>query len=329
MYRFAVLLAGSLCGMASGGRLTVRSIEVYMARGESPAVARRRLRLALRHAREERGFTQGQVAAALEWSLSKVQRIESGDVTVSRTDLTALLDHLGVTDPQSVGTLIEIARTSRRKGWWDDPHYRQHLTPATMRVLQFESEATAIRVFHPTLFPGLTQTPAYAMRIFQYWDELSEEDRAVRFEVRMRRREFVFDRADPPVYLLILDESVLSRDVGGPDAMAEQLRHLLDLIREGRLKCRIVPLHRSAPVAPLNHFIVFDLGEDENAILYREAWLTDTIDEAPDTVQRYRKRFERMWDEALSEQETIRLMEDRVDIIMSSLDRQPRPYGES
>src|SRR5687767_12110990 len=199
----------SLCCMARSqqGWLTVRSIEVYMVQGESPAVARRRLRLALRHAREERGFTQGQVAAALEWSLSKVQRIESGDVTVSRTDLTALLDHLGVTDPDSVGELIEIARTSRRKGWWDDPHYRQHLTPATMRLLQFESEATAIRIFSPTVMPGVTQTPAYASHILRFWqDELSGEGRAVRLEVRLRRRDYVFHRENPPKYLLLLDE---------------------------------------------------------------------------------------------------------------------------
>ncbi|WP_162907641.1 helix-turn-helix domain-containing protein [Allorhizocola rhizosphaerae] len=285
-------------------------------------MARRRLRLALRHAREEKGFTQGQVAAALEWSLSKVQRIESGDVTVSRTDLTALLDHLGVTDPDSIGELIEIARTSRRKGWWDDPHYRQHLTPATMRLLQFESEATAIRIFQPTLIPGLIQTPAYAQAVLHSWqDELSDEDRAVRFEVRMRRREYVFDREHPPRYLLVLDESVLLREVGGPRVMAEQLNHLLAHARDGYLTMRIVPFQRSAPIAMLNHFSVIDLGEDENAVLYREAQLTDEIDESPEDVQRYRARFERMWDVALSQEASVRRVEARVADILSSLDR--------
>ncbi len=49
------------------------------------AVDRRRLRLALRRLREAKGVTQGQIAEALEWSLSKVNGIESGDVTISNT----------------------------------------------------------------------------------------------------------------------------------------------------------------------------------------------------------------------------------------------------
>ena len=58
---------------------------------ESPAGARRRVRLAVREAREARGLTQGQVAEAMEWSQSKVIRIESGEVTISPNDLRPLL----------------------------------------------------------------------------------------------------------------------------------------------------------------------------------------------------------------------------------------------
>ena len=69
---------------------------------ESPAVARRRLRLALRRAREEKGFTQHQVAEEMEWSISKVMRIESGEVTVSVNDTRSLLTYLGITDSDEV-----------------------------------------------------------------------------------------------------------------------------------------------------------------------------------------------------------------------------------
>jgi hypothetical protein len=36
-------------------------------------------------------MSQGDVAASLGWSLSKVQRIEGGEVTISGTDLRAML----------------------------------------------------------------------------------------------------------------------------------------------------------------------------------------------------------------------------------------------
>ena len=69
-----------------------------MAAGDLPAVARRRVRMALREAREKRDLTQSQVAEAMEWSLSKVMRIESGEVTIAPNDLRFLLAYLGITD---------------------------------------------------------------------------------------------------------------------------------------------------------------------------------------------------------------------------------------
>ena len=69
---------------------------------ESPAVARRRLRMALRKAREARDLTQADVARQLDWSLSKVNRIESGEVSISSTDLRALLGLIGIAQPERV-----------------------------------------------------------------------------------------------------------------------------------------------------------------------------------------------------------------------------------
>lgn len=153
------------------------------------------------------------------------------------------------------------------------------MTPATLQLLQFESEATAIRIFSPTIMPGVTQTRDYAEQVFLTWqDELTDADRTVRLEVRMRRREIVFNRPDPPTYLLLMDESVLHREVGGREVMAEQLRHLLSLVAKGAMTARIVPYKRSAPIAMLNHFIVSDIGDDDNAVLYREGRLTDVLD---------------------------------------------------
>jgi transcriptional regulator with XRE-family HTH domain len=56
---------------------------------DSPAVARHRVRLALRSARDARQLTQGQVAQAMEWSLSKVMRIERGDRLAERSEVAS------------------------------------------------------------------------------------------------------------------------------------------------------------------------------------------------------------------------------------------------
>jgi transcriptional regulator with XRE-family HTH domain len=279
---------------------------------ESPAVARRRLRLALRKVREAKGVTQGQIAEALEWSLSKVNRIESGDVTISNTDLRALLGFLGVTDSALIERLTDDARASRRRGWWDEPQYREHLTPATLQMLQFETEATAIRSFHPTLVPGLFQTRDYAEAVFNFWSRtLSAAARATRLAVRMRRRTQVLERSDPPSYYLIFEESVILRDVGGPDVMAEQLRSLIATSRTPQAIVRVLPLARSA-MSMLGAFTVFDLGDEENAVLYRESAWGDEIVHSSDEIGLHRQIFEQMWDESLSQTESLRLVGDKI-----------------
>src|SRR5690606_34184664 len=118
-----------------------------MAVGETPAVARHHLRLALRAAREEQGLTQRQLAKALDWSMAKVNRIEAGEVSISVTDLQALLRLLKVTDPETIAELTEHARAARRRGWWDEAKFREHLTPANIQSVQFETVATDIRSF--------------------------------------------------------------------------------------------------------------------------------------------------------------------------------------
>ena len=79
---------------------------------DSPAAARRRLRFALRTAREAAELTQAEVADRLEWSVSKVNRIENGEVTISATDLRALMTLVGVTDQDTVEQLTAWARAA-------------------------------------------------------------------------------------------------------------------------------------------------------------------------------------------------------------------------
>jgi DNA-binding XRE family transcriptional regulator len=55
--------------------------------GLGPVVQRRRLRGELRRIRQEAGETQEQVAVAMDWSLSKLIRIENGTVGISTNDL--------------------------------------------------------------------------------------------------------------------------------------------------------------------------------------------------------------------------------------------------
>lgn len=290
---------------------------------ESPLVARRRLRLALRKAREAKGLTQGQVAESLYWSLSKVNRIESGDVTVSATDLKALLDLYNVTDEAVVSELVADARTARRRGWWHDDNARSYLTPNMVKLLQYESEATMIRIYQPSLVPGLLQTPMYARSVLESAPMLTPEEQAARLDIRLRRRAHVFDRPNPPIVLILLDESVLVRERGNDLVMYEQMRELAEINERPNVITRITPL-RGGTMSVLGAFMILDIDE-ESAILYQEIGFDDQISEVPANLRRYRAAFDHVWESSLDERASASLIQARVAVLMAAIDRQLPP----
>lgn len=288
--------------------------------GESPAVARRRVRRALRQAREAKGLTQQQVAEEMEWSLSKVTRIESGEVSISPTDLRVVLPFLGVTDREAVAQLLRDARVSRRQRWFmADRRYRDHLTGPTLQLIQFETEATAIRYYNPMLIPGVLQTPAYSRAILEHFrGDLSEADVRLRLEARQERQRQLLERPDRPEFLVLLDESVLYREVGGPSVMGHQLERLLQLVQDGTVMARIAPFTEAAPIALMGPFTILDLGDEEDAVLYREERMTDEIIHAAREISRHRGVFEDLWRVALNDAESAQLMENRSKAMLSA-----------
>ncbi|WP_144119547.1 helix-turn-helix domain-containing protein [Catellatospora sichuanensis] len=297
-----------------------------MVSGDLPAVARRRLRLALRGWREAAELTQGDVATALDWSLSKVQRIESGEVTLSGTDLRALLAKLEVGDPATVAELVQDARIARRRvaGWWDTPRYRAHLTPALMQLMQFESQATAIRTFSPALVPGVLQTPRHAEMVLNFWNSelrmITDDQRAARLEVRLRRHEHIFDRADRPTYILTIDESVLLRTADDREVAIEQLQHLMRHLVEGKIILRIVPLPLAGLAVTLGQFSVLELGSENDAVLYRESWARDEILHDPGDVSLHRRIFDAIERRSYSAERSSRLLEARIAALRAESD---------
>jgi transcriptional regulator with XRE-family HTH domain len=202
---------------------------------------RRRLRVELRRRRTEAQLTQREVAAALEWSPSKVIRIESGQVGISVTDLRALAGLYGVTAGPELDALTELARGGKRQPFAE---YRDVLSPETIRYFGYEASASLIRIVHPLVVPGLVQTEDYTRALLESFGvDAQRIDRAV--EVRRERQE-ILDSADAPELFVVLDEAVLRRVTGGPAVMKHQLDHLLRLDERDRVTIQVVPFEAGA-----------------------------------------------------------------------------------
>jgi transcriptional regulator with XRE-family HTH domain len=279
-----------------------------MSSGDTPAVARRKVRLAIKEARTAKGDTQSQVADAMEWSLSKVMRIESGEVTIAQNDLRPLLSYLGVKDRKVVEDLVTAAKASKqRRQWWDDKRYGSMLTHAMRQLFGFEAEASTLRYYSPVAVPGPLQTPGYARGIMsQFTHELSDGEIEARVEVRERRKQLLRQRDPRPEIFVLFDESVLLRRIGGHTAFTEQVAELSRFISEGWLTARIHPLDN--PYPGLGPFEMFHLeaGNDAQTVLYRESLTADEIIDDPVRIERHHELWDRMWKSSIDEKESAR-----------------------
>ncbi|WP_260725641.1 DUF5753 domain-containing protein [Dactylosporangium roseum] len=254
------------------------------------------------------------MADAMEWSLSKVMRIESGEVTISQNDLRPLLAFLGIRDRAVVESLVQSARVSRQRRWWDEARFKNMLTAATKQLIAYEAEATVIRHFYPMFFPGVLQSEAYAQGIMgQYTHELSQKEIEARIQARLRRKAELLQRIPRPKVFTLLDESVLLRTIGvGQRALGEQLAEVSEAIKDGWLVARIHPFDNPHP--GIGTFEILYLGSEElaHAVLYRESLTLDEIVDDHSRIKQHRDLWDRMWDAAIDAERSAEMIATRA-----------------
>jgi transcriptional regulator with XRE-family HTH domain len=257
-----------------------------------PAVQRRRLRAELRRARQEARLTQEQVAAAMEWSLSKIIRIEAGTVGISANDLRALLGYYRIEDPDEVADLLALARAGRERPW--QSAYRDIASPRLLQYIELEAPASVSRNFQPLVVPGLLQTEEYArIMLEQMAANLPDEGVDSLVEVRMRRQQLI-DRDDSPLLFFILDEAATRRLVGGRDVMRRQLHRLAELAARPRITVEVVPFSAGAHFGLQGSFVIQEFPDpNDDDLLYQEGPQGEMIShDDPELILRYRQVFE-------------------------------------
>lgn len=273
-----------------------------------PSLNRRKLRLALKTARDKRGLTQRDAAEALEWSLSKLIRIEAGTVSLSVTDLRAMLQEYGVEDPQVVSELEEAARGSKGQSWWSE--YNDIIAQPFAQYLGYESAATDIRGYHPSLLPAHVQTADYAAALFDTTEFDLKKQRHI--DLRMARQERVLQDGGPKVEM-ILDEAALRRHVGGPATMRRQLTYLKELMTDHRAALLALPFTAGAHRSLESSFFLLSLPDDEDVLYVSGPQGTLTNRDDRELIARYQECFEDLRNKALSEEDTVALIDELIE----------------
>jgi len=269
---------------------------------------RRRLRTELLAARLKMELTQQQVARAMEWSLSKMNRIEKAKSGISTNDLKALLRLYGITDKERAEELLTLARASRQTPWWR--RYNDVATAELLELMDYESAASAVSQFEPTLVPGILQTEEYASEVLQaFYDETPRTERvAALVNLRTRRRELLTSE-NAPKFSFVLDESVIHRLVGSPTIMSKQLLHLVSVAELPNVIIQIVPFTAGLYPGTKGSFKIVQFADapDED-VVFLESSRGDIISDDQNEAKSYMEAFERIIERAVGPSDSVGLL---------------------
>lgn len=289
-----------------------------MSPARGPVVPRRRLGAELRSLREQAGLTIEEVAKALECSVSKVSRLETGQGIPYRRDIRDLLDRYGIVDSAHRDRLMRWVREGNRQGWWDafadvaapdsgDPLLRHNLS----RYVALEQDASEVRGFEAIVLPGLLQTEDYARALLHALSTTDKEavDRLV--ELRMRRQRRLYADDDPLRVHMVIDEAVLHRPVGGTKVMHGQLTQLLTGAQRPNVTLQILPFSIGAHRSVAGSFVVLAFANSEDKdLVYIEGHIGDLYLEKEHDVHVYGEIFDALVGQCLATDQSTKLIAD-------------------
>ncbi|WP_021599473.1 helix-turn-helix domain-containing protein [Actinomadura welshii] len=217
----------------------------------------------LRRYRETHGMSGQALGDALDCDRSTVSRYESATLRLKRAHAETV-DRLWGTDGMFTH-LVGFAEMADEGDW-------------LLSLAEFERRATRIRMWEPTMIPGLLQTSDYARAALMAGtsNELDAD-----LERRVSRKAAVFDKEAPPRVTAYLSWAALAQLVGSREIMRDQLTQLIELSELPHVNIRVV--ENSAGAHPGLDGPIMILTVDDRDLAYDEAttrgrFLMDPID---------------------------------------------------
>ncbi|MBF8185055.1 helix-turn-helix domain-containing protein [Nonomuraea sp. K274] len=275
----------------------------------SPTIRRRRLSAELIRLREQAGLSVEEAGRRLEWSRGRLNKMEANKWT--RPDLgniRALLDLYSVTDQAQREAVLTLARQSREKGWW--AHYQDIWRGS---LAGFEAEASLINTYEDLRVPGLFQTEDYATAMLKGGQILDGDQIRRRVEARLTRQG-ILQGETPPTLWAVVDEAALTKPVGGPSVMRNQLRHIVDMSARPNIYVQVLPDSAGAHAAMDGPFTILNFPDQSDpSVVYIETATSDLYLETPEELTRYRLIFDLIRSSALSPDSSVEYLANLVD----------------
>jgi transcriptional regulator with XRE-family HTH domain len=198
-------------------------------------IRRRVLAKQLRLLREQAGLTLEQAAPQLDFSVSKLSRIENAQVMIDVHWVKSMLDVYDVGGVRWT-EMLDLARETNQPGWW------KAYGLGNNSYIAFETEARRVQILTISYTPGLMQTADYARALMRAVPvRRTAEQLENEVAARMYRQQRLTSVEDPLELVAVVDESALYRPVGDPDILRGQLEHMAALAELDSVTLRVLP----------------------------------------------------------------------------------------
>jgi len=260
-------------------------------------------------------MTQQEVAELLGCGQAKINKIESGAVSVKQADLNRMLEAFQVSKAQAEA-LLDLARAgSGDRGHWAG--YRSVVPNWFRTFTDLEPAAAEILSWHGERIPGPLQSEHYMLKQFS---EARVTDVTALVRNRTERRE-ILDLKRPPYYRFILSEGALRRMPGGPNAAVslDQVEHLLDLEkRYPRTFIHVLPFNAKLPHVP-NDFTIMRFAEATRDFVFVEHAAGGIYIEDSRDFELFVDAWDRLRGSALERNETADFLQDLAETLRQQM----------
>ncbi|MEU9888989.1 helix-turn-helix transcriptional regulator [Sphaerisporangium sp. NPDC051011] len=229
----------------------------------------------MRKHRIRANLSQLRLAGIMQFSQSLVGFTERGMRTPSHNFMQRYDDAVGAR-----GELVRL---------W--AHLTRGASPRWFRNwLEIEQEAHALHAWEPLYVPGLLQTEEYATLVIRGEPGITLDQVEKAVTARMERQA-IFDRPEPPMLRVLLDEGILYRPIGDKQVMHCQLLRLLEAVESPRIGIQIVPMSLGVTTGLLGGFAIAQLSGSPDRV-YIESATHGHVSDRPEDVEAIHSRYD-------------------------------------
>lgn len=268
----------------------------------SAAQARRELGARLRQLRKSAGLTGQALADATGQHFTRVSRIENGAQAPTERNICDWCATCGAED--QIPDLIATARSVETAYLeWVRQSRAGMRRLGTLHSIATYRRTTTFRIHEPIVMPGIFQTEAYIRRMLAFWYAFLDAPDDADATVAMKAERTAIALNPDKRIAVVLGEQALRTRYGTPAEHADQLTHLLSLMRLPFVSVGVIPADIQRRAIATIGFWIFD----NNAVALETPTAAVKVTR-PQEIARYVAMFDHLRQEAVHGHDARRLI---------------------